>query len=55
MKQDIQQIIDNHELWLKTNHAEGERADLSDADLSYADLIFETIKLSPTTGTVSEH
>jgi hypothetical protein len=38
MKQDIQQILDKHELWLKTNHAEGERANLSGSDLSDADL-----------------
>ena len=34
----LDKILDNHKLWLKTNGAEGERANLRSADLSYADL-----------------
>ena len=34
----LNKILDNHKLWLKTNGAEGERADLRYANLRYADL-----------------
>ncbi len=37
-KEQLDKILDNHKLWLKTNGAEGERADLRGADLRYADL-----------------
>ena len=37
-KQEFDKIIDNHKKWLKSNGAEGERADLSYADLSSANL-----------------
>ena len=34
----LDKILENHKLWLKTNGEQGERADLSDADLRYANL-----------------
>lgn len=37
-KQDLQLIIDQHFLWLKTSGREGKRADLTRANLSRADL-----------------
>ena len=37
-KEQLDKILDNHKLWLKTNGAEGERADLRYADLRYANL-----------------
>jgi uncharacterized protein YjbI with pentapeptide repeats len=37
-RDELNKILDNHKLWLKTNGEQGERADLSSADLSYADL-----------------
>ena len=37
-KAELDKILDNHKLWLKTNGEEGERADLRSADLSSADL-----------------
>ena len=37
-KNKLDKILDNHKLWLQTNGEQGERADLSSADLRYADL-----------------
>ena len=37
-KEQLDKILDNHKLWLKTNGTEGERANLRDADLSSANL-----------------
>ena len=37
-KDELNKILDNHKLWLKTNGEQGEKANLSYADLSYADL-----------------
>ena len=37
-KEQLDKILDNHKLWLKTNGAEGERANLRSADLSGANL-----------------
>ena len=37
-KKELDKILDNHKLWLKTNGAEGKRADLRSADLRSADL-----------------
>ena len=34
----IKTVIENHELWLKTRHSKGERADLRNANLQEADL-----------------
>ena len=35
---ELNKILDEHKLWLKTNGQEGKKADLSYADLRYADL-----------------
>jgi len=35
---ELSKILKDHKKWIKTNHAEGRRADLSDADLSGAKL-----------------
>ena len=43
-KEKLDKILDNHKLWLKTNGAEGERADLSSADLSSADLSYADLR-----------
>ena len=40
----LNKILDNHELWLKTNGKEGERANLGSADLRYADLSFADLR-----------
>lgn len=37
-KAELDKILDNHKLWLKTKGAEGERANLRWANLSGADL-----------------
>ncbi|NLL64081.1 MAG: pentapeptide repeat-containing protein [Ruminococcaceae bacterium] len=37
-KQELDQILDKHKLWLSSNGEEGERADLRCADLRYANL-----------------
>ena len=37
-KKTLDKILDNHKLWLSSNGAKGERADLSYADLRSADL-----------------
>ena len=37
-KKELDKILDNHKLWLRTNGNEGERANLRYADLSGADL-----------------
>ena len=37
-KQELDKILDNHKLWLSSGGKKGERANLSYADLSYADL-----------------
>lgn len=37
-KEQLAKILEKHKLWLKTNGAEGESADLSGASLRYADL-----------------
>ena len=37
-KDELNKILDNHKLWLKTNGEQGERADLRSADLRYANL-----------------
>ncbi len=37
-KLSLRKILDNHQLWVTTNHTEGERADLSRANLSGANL-----------------
>ena len=34
----LDEVLDNHKLWLKTNGEQGERADLRYADLRYANL-----------------
>ena len=34
----LNKILDNHKLWLKTNGKQGEKANLSEADLRWADL-----------------
>lgn len=34
-QKELNEILDNHELWLKTNGEQGEKADLSDKDLRY--------------------
>ena len=39
-KEELDKIINNHKKWLKSNGAEGERANLRSADLRYADLSF---------------
>ena len=40
----LNKILDNHKLWLKTNGAEGERADLRYADLRSADLRYANLR-----------
>ena len=37
-KQELEEILDNHKLWLSSGGKKGERADLSSADLRNADL-----------------
>ena len=37
-RDELNKILDNHKLWLKTNGEQGERADLRSADLRSADL-----------------
>jgi uncharacterized protein YjbI with pentapeptide repeats len=37
-KQELEEILDNHKLWLSSNGENGERANLSNADLRNADL-----------------
>ena len=37
-QKELDKILDNHKLWLSSNGEKGEKADLSDADLSYANL-----------------
>ena len=37
-KQELDKILENHKLWLSSGGEKGERADLSDADLSSANL-----------------
>ena len=37
-KEELDKIIDNHKKWLQSGGEEGERADLSSANLRYADL-----------------
>ena len=37
-KAELDKIIDNHKLWLKTNGEKGERANLRSANLRYANL-----------------
>ena len=37
-QKELDKILENHKLWLKTNGEQGERANLSYADLSSADL-----------------
>ena len=43
-KAELDKILDNHKLWLKTNGEEGERADLRSADLSSADLRYADLR-----------
>jgi hypothetical protein len=42
-KQELEEILDNHKLWLSSNGENGERADLRYADLSYADLSYANL------------
>ena len=42
-QKELDKILDNHKLWLKTNGAEGERANLSSADLRSADLSYANL------------
>ena len=37
-QKELDKILENHKLWLKTNGEQGERADLRSANLRYADL-----------------
>ena len=39
-KKTLDKILDNHKLWLSSNGAKGERADLRYADLRYVDLSY---------------
>ena len=43
-KQELDKIIDNHELWLQSDREKGERADLSYADLSSANLSYANLR-----------
>ena len=43
-KQELDKIIDNHELWLQSDREKGERADLSYADLRYANLRYANLR-----------
>ena len=42
-KDELDKIIDNHKLWLRTNGEKGERADLRYADLRYANLSYANL------------
>ena len=43
-KDELNKILDNHKLWLKTNGEQGEKANLSYADLSYANLSYADLR-----------
>lgn len=43
-KQELEEILDNHKLWLSSNGENGERADLRYADLSNADLRYANLR-----------
>ena len=45
-KEELDKIIDNHKKWLQSNGTEGERADLSYANLRSADLRYANLDFS---------
>ena len=42
-KKELDKILDNHKLWLRTKGNEGERANLRDAELRDADLRYANL------------
>ena len=43
-EEEIEEIVNRHETWLRTNHEEGEKANLVGADLINVDLRYRNLR-----------